>query len=358
VSLTRWIVTTLSFLAAVGASVVIVWRTWPAGGGSVSLPLLAHGLAAGALVAEVAFRAWKVQLSARALRLPLGFGAAVRVSLGGDFAASITPSRSGAEPARYLVLAEARVEPLGRLLILFTEILLEMLSLGTVAIVLALVFRGAGAALAGLVGLVGGYAAIVLGVGALGMALSHRNAHGPPPPWATRIGLHAGRWRGIQRSLRQLRGSVEAVRGARLGTMTAAYVMSVLHVVARMCVLPSLVYGARAGLPFNETTLAPLVVWPLALQYGAGVAPAPGGGGVVEAAFTAVLRRDIPVRLFGASLIWWRFYTFYAYLPLGALAAGRTVLRALRQNKARRHGVRHESVMTTAQHRIAQSAER
>jgi hypothetical protein len=355
VSRTRWIVTLLSFAAALGASAFIVWKTWPEEGASVTLPPLAHALAAAALIAEVLFRSWKIQLSAHALRIPLTFEAAARVSLGGDFAASITPSRSGAEPARYLVLAEARIEPLGRLLILFTEILLEMLSLGAVAIVLALTFRGVGTALAGLVGLVGGYAAFVIGVGAIGVALSQRNAHGPPPAWAESIGLHAGRWRGIQRSLRQLRGSVDAVRRARPGAMLAAFLMSVLHVVARMCVLPAIVFGTRTGLPTTLATLAPLVVWPLALQYGAGVAPAPGGGGVVEAAFTATLRHAVPSRIFGASLIWWRFYTFYAYVPLGALAAGRTVLRALRERHERRHGRRHEiheaQLRATGEHR-------
>jgi hypothetical protein len=350
VSPTRWIVTLVSFAGALAASALIVWRTWPAGGASVTLPLLAHALAFGALVAEVLFRSWKIQLSARALRIPLSFGAAVRVSLGGDFAASITPSRSGAEPARYLVLTEARVEPLGRLLVLFTEILLEMFSLGIVAVLTALTFRGVGTALAGLVGLVGGYSALVIGVGAVGLLLSKRNAHGPPPGWAIAVGLHAGRWRGVQRSLRHLRGSVEAVRRARAGAMAAALLMSVLHVIARMCVLPGLVLGARAGLTMSLATLAPLVVWPLALQYGAGVAPAPGGGGVVEAAFGATLRDAIPGRIFGASLIWWRFYTFYAYLPLGALAAGRTVLRALRERHERKHGRRHELV-ATGEHR-------
>jgi glycosyltransferase 2 family protein len=33
----------------------------------------------------------------------------------------------------------------------------------------------------------------------------------------------------------------------------------------------------------------------------------------------------------GGALLWWRFYTFYLYLLLGALAAGSTVLRALRE---------------------------
>ena len=32
----------------------------------------------------------------------------------------------------------------------------------------------------------------------------------------------------------------------------------------------------------------------------------------------------------GGALVWWRFYTFYLYVVFGALAAGRTVMRALR----------------------------
>jgi glycosyltransferase 2 family protein len=39
------------------------------------------------------------------------------------------------------------------------------------------------------------------------------------------------------------------------------------------------------------------------------------------------------VRLFAAALIWWRFYTFYIYILLGALAAGNTVLRAVRKTE-------------------------
>ena len=333
----RWLLTALSFAAAVAASAYVVWSTWPAtGGGRVSLPLIAHLGAAAGLALEIVSRAWKLQLSAHALRLHLGFGPALRTCLGGDFGAAITPARSGAEPARYLVLTEARVPPAGRLLILFTELVLEMLSLAVVAVGVALLFSGAGAALGGLVGLVGGYAAFVLGVGLAGLALARRNASGPPPRWAELVGLHAGRWRTIQRSLRHLRASVDAVRHARGGTMTLAFLASVVHIVARVLVLPALVYGAGAGLALTKEALAPLVVWPLALQYGSVVAPVPGGGGFIEAAFSQTLRGAIPAAVFGASLIWWRFYTFYAYVLLGALAAGRTVLRALRGRRAAR----------------------
>ena len=77
--------------------------------------------------------------------------------------------------------------------------------------------------------------------------------------------------------------------------------------------------------------LAPLVLWPLALFYGGVVVPAPGGGGFIEGAFAALLKPSIPVSVFAASLIWWRFYTFYLYLIAGGIAAGDAALRALRK---------------------------
>ena len=77
--------------------------------------------------------------------------------------------------------------------------------------------------------------------------------------------------------------------------------------------------------------LAPLALWPLGLLYGAAVVPAPGGGGAVELAFRAALAGVIGPSLFAAALLWWRFYTFYIYIVLGALAAGRTAIRALKK---------------------------
>jgi uncharacterized membrane protein YbhN (UPF0104 family) len=93
-------------------------------------------------------------------------------------------------------------------------------------------------------------------------------------------------------------------------------------------VLPALVLTSAAG---AGTPAAPLALWPLGFLYGAAVVPAPGGGGAVEVAFRAALAGVIPVAIFGAALLWWRFYTFYLYILLGGIAAGRTVLRALRK---------------------------
>ena len=106
----------------------------------------------------------------------------------------------------------------------------------------------------------------------------------------------------------------------------AAYTMSVIHVAMRLCVLPALVLGAGASAP-----LAPLALWPLGLLYGAAVVPAPGGGGAVEIAFRAALAPVIGPSLFAAALLWWRFYTFYIYILLGAIVAGGTVIRAVRK---------------------------
>lgn len=321
---TRWILTLLSFGAAIGVSLWVVASSWT-GSASAALPPHVHLLLVLLTAAEVLARVVKLQLSAAALRIALPFGTASRVILGGDFAAGITPSRSGSEPARFLILSEAGMAAAHTVLLLFMELFLEMLSLAVVGIALAIVFSGAGAALGGLVGVIGGYAAFVLFVGAAGVLLAQRGASGSPPRWASAVGLNTARWRGVQRGLHRLWTSLQMVREARRGIAMLALAASVAHVVLRLAALPALVRALDPSVP-----LAPLVVWPLALFYGAVVAPVPGGGGFVEVAFRAALGGVIPSELFARSLIWWRFYTFYALILVGAVAAGRTVLRALR----------------------------
>lgn len=324
----RRLFTLLSFLTMVGASLWVVRSHWP-DGGMPWLPWTAHAAAVLITVAEVLTRAFKIQASAWAVGCPLRYGTALRVCLAGDFAAAVTPARSGAEPARFLVLGEAGLSTANRLLVLFLELFLEMCSLALVCLVLALVFSGYGASASGLLALVGGYSVAVLGAGAVGLLLSRRHANGPPPAWAHRVGLHAGRWRTVQRQVRQLRDSVQALRGANVGRMLVAYAASVLHVLGKVAVLPALVYLGDASFPLSVETLAPLVLWPLALFYGGVVVPAPGGGGVIEGAFAMALGDAIPAGLFAASLLWWRFYTYYVYLLVGGVAAGETVRRLL-----------------------------
>lgn len=323
----RWFITALSFAALLGVSIYII-SGWggASSDASLALPAIAHLMAAGAVAVEVASRAWKITYSARAVGLSLPFTVGLRTCLGGDFGAAITPARSGAEPARYLILAEAKVSPANVLVILFAELFLEALSLAAVVAVCAVVFHNAGAVLGALIGVVGGYAGFVLGLGFAAFMISRRGTHGPPPAWAQRIRLTGGRWRMIQRGLRQVRDTVSQVRSLDWKYAAVALVMSIVHVAVRLAILPALVLTTHPNVP-----LAPLALWPFSFIYGAVVVPVPGGGGAVEVVFAKVLGNIIPTDIFGASLLWWRFYTFYVYILLGAIVAGGVVMRALRK---------------------------
>jgi uncharacterized protein (TIRG00374 family) len=324
---TRWFLTALSFALAIGASVYIIGSSWSVEGARVSLPLWAHAACLAAAVTELLTRATKIRLSGAALRIPLTLRTAIRVSLGGDFGGSITPSRSGGEPARFLILREAGMKPANSLIILFTELFLEMLSLASVAVILAIGLRGSSGQVKGLIGMVAIYSTAVLGAGLIGFLLSRHSSTGPPPAWARWLRLHAGRWRAIQRALRQLRGSIDAVRKARWSIMALSLLFSIIHVLMRLSVLPIIVYSLGVRVP-----IGPLVLWPLAILYGGAAAPAPGGGGVIEIAFRAALGGDIPPQVMGTALLWWRFYTFYVLLIAGAIVAGGVVMRALKKD--------------------------
>lgn len=321
----RWILVALSFAAVIGVSVYLVVTSWPEGGAPIQLPMSAHLLVLGAVLAEVFTRALKVKLAAQSLGVPLRLGTSTRVCLAGDFGAAITPARSGSEPARFFVLAQANVKPVDALIILFSELFLETISLAIVAIAGTFLFRGQGAIVGGLVGVVGAYASFLLGTATVGMLLSRRNASGPPPRWVKRAGFHAGHWRTVQRALRQLRAGVRAMKRARPLPLLLATISSLVHVVLRLAILPILMIFLAP-----EVSLAPLVLWPMVLLYGGAVAPAPGGGGLIEVAFKAALGGIIPAAAFVTALVWWRFYSFYVYVLLGALATGGTVMRALR----------------------------
>ncbi|MGI8496744.1 MAG: lysylphosphatidylglycerol synthase transmembrane domain-containing protein [Gemmatimonadaceae bacterium] len=321
----RWPIVALSFAATIGVSLYVILTTWPEQRSPVRLPIGTHLLALLAVALEIGARASKISLSAAALRIRLSLEASARTVLGGDFGAAITPARSGAEPARFLILSETGAPVASVLMLLFAELFLEVMSLFVVGAALLFLVHGARRMLGGLIGLVGGYALVVTGAAMMALVLSRRRARAAPPGWAARIGLRGRRWEAVQRALFQLRVSVVALRDLRPGYACAALGMSILHVVMRLAVLPILVYGFP-----GSTALAPLVVWPLALFYGGVVTPVPGGGGLIEVAFRQVLGGVIAPRIFTATLIWWRFYTFYLYILLGALCAGGTVMKAIR----------------------------
>jgi glycosyltransferase 2 family protein len=322
----RWLFTALSFAAVIGVSVYAV-RSGAPHGVDLAIPFQAHLLAFTAFAVEVAARSLKLTWSAKAVRTRLPFTTAVRTSLGGDFGASITPARMGAEPARFLILAEAGVPAAAAMVILYAELFFEMISLAIVVVLVAFLFPASGSAFLAMIGVVGGYAAFVIGLGVVGVVLARRNVGDEPPGWARRIRMHGKRWEIVQRWFVRVRATVDAFKTMRYGWGALSLLASVVHVAVRFTILPVLVYSMTD----TPVPLAPRVVWPLGIIYGAGVVPAPGGGGAVELAFRAALGRVIPPDLFAPSLVWWRFYTFYVYIALGALVAGNTALRAVRE---------------------------
>ena len=323
----RWVLTAISFLFAIGASVYIIRSSWTEEGARVGLPLWGHLACFSAAFLELLCRSIKVRLSAAALRIPLNVRTSLRVSLGGDFGASITPARSGAEPARFLILREAKVPVADALVILVLELFLEMLSLAVLAVALAVVLGGSSNAVRGLVGMMAGYSTFVIGIGVIGYVAAHRWADGEAPTWLRQLGMSDRRWRAVQLSLRHLRANVTMMRGARWWVMSASLAFSILHVLMRLSILPIIIFALGV-----RTALGPLVLWPLAIYYGGAVSPAPAGGGLIEIAFRGALNDHIPAPVFGAALLWWRVYTFYILLAGGAIVAGAAVMRSLRED--------------------------
>ena len=333
----RWLVILVSFATMIGLSIWIARAGIPPDTIRVRVPWWAHVLAFGAVIGEVVTRAYKIGWSANALGIALPIGLSIRTCLGGDFGATITPSRSGAEPARFLILAEGGLKPSDVLMVLFMEIFLETLSLAVVAVILYFAFPDSGLVVKALVAVVGGYAVFAVSVGVVGYLLAHRSAHGPPPAWAVKVRLGAGRWRRVQIQLRHLRTSIEQLKHAKVGLMIMSFLASIVHVAFRLTILPVLVISLHAA----DIELSKLVMWPVMLLYGGPIAPLPGGGGVVELGFKKVFGSMIPANILGASLIWWRFYTYYLYVLLGGMAAGATVLRAMKKQDAQKQGPAH-----------------
>ena len=318
----RWLIATVSLLAAIGVAVYVITAHWPAEGAKLGLPLGTHVLLLGAVSVELTFRGLKIALAGRSCGVTLGPGTAVRATLCGDFLDAIAPARIGAEPARFLVLREAGVPIAGALVVLFLELLLELLSLILIGVVLFILLPWSRAlgAIAGMIGAYGTFVLVLAIIGVLGARRDRAEHLEAPtrPTVATRV------MRRVRGAARHLREGLLALRSARPAMLLAALGCSVLHVLMRLTILPIIVYSTGAAV-----ALAPIVLWPLVLLYGAALAPAPSGGGVMELGFHAAFGATIPAASLGAALIWWRLYSFFIYVALGAVAAGRTAIRAL-----------------------------
>jgi glycosyltransferase 2 family protein len=321
----RWVLTAVSFAAVIAVSVYAV-RSGATQGVRLTIPPLGHLLAFTAFATEVIARAFKLTWSAKAVGIELPPSTSLRTTLGGDFAASITPGRIGAEPSRYLILSQSGIVASDAMVVLYIELFLEMISMGVIVTLMAVIFRVSGGALVAMLGVVGAFALFVLALGVIGVVLARRTVGAEPPSWARRIRLHGKRWEIVQRWIGNVRTTVDAFKDVHYGWAAMALLISITHVAIRFTVLPAIVYTMTS----DPVPLAPLVIWPLGIIYGAGVVPAPAGGGAVELTFRAALGKTIPATLFAPALLWWRFYTFYIYIIVGGLVAGNTALRAIR----------------------------
>jgi hypothetical protein len=324
-SRSRWIIAVLSFTAMLTISAWIVWSALSRHGRPPAVPLWAHATAFGLLAVEILSRTIKLKWGARALAIPLTFGASLRTCLGGDFASCLTPARTGAEPARFLVLAESGMPPPHILMVLFVELLMELTSLVFIAIGLWIAFHGSVAVLGFLTTIIIGYAGFVTAVGVAGVLLARSTDSRAAPRWVRFIGLDETRWSTVRRGLQHLRASIAGLRSANPRWLAAAFGASLVHILSRIAILPVIVWSV-----YRAAQLSSLVLWPVILIYGGSVAPAPGGGGAVEFGFQRAFEGTLSAPVLAASLVWWRFYTFYLYILFGALAGGTTVLRALR----------------------------
>jgi uncharacterized protein (TIRG00374 family) len=327
--LKRWVLTGVSFGVVIAASVYTVRSSAP-NGVDLSLPPLAHALALLAFAIDISCRSLKFTFTARAVGAKLHFFTAMRAGLGGDFGAAITPSRAGAEPARYLILRQGGLMGAPLLVVLYAELFFEMISLLIVSALMVLIFDASRAALLSLGGVLTGYCATIIGIGFVGWYLGRRKTGDVPPPWAERIHLTGARWHRVQRWVERFKHTVDSFKTMHRGWATASCSVSIAHVIARFTTLPILVLVASS----EKVPIGPLVLWPFTLLYGGQMVPAPGGGGAVELGFRAMLGDTIPADTFAAALVWWRFYTFYLFIGLGALVAGNLVLRAIRERNS------------------------
>lgn len=332
-NLRRITILTASFGAVAIASVFVVRSDWPSDGAPLGLPWWTHLLLIAVVGAELLARVFKLQFSAKALGVPLNFRVAARTIMAGDFAGALTPARSGTEPARFLVLKESRMVMSDAIIVLFLELCLEVVTLACLGAALLLGLMATTGMMRGLLLTVVVYTVAIAGVSLFVVVVAGRRLRGPAPSWVSTFGIGSGQWRRNQLALRRLRSSVRGLRQMSVAWTLSALGFSLLHGALRLTVLPVILLSYTRTLP-----LAPLLVWPLFLLYGVGIAPAPGGGGAVELAFKASLSSAIPADLMATSLIWWRVYTFYAYLVLGAAGTWGMVMRSL--------GARRERVMS------------
>jgi uncharacterized protein (TIRG00374 family) len=301
----------LSPLVGLGVVGVVSVQTGASLGRVVRLVPLPIQLAAlAAFLISLLGRGTRIALLTRALGGRLSLPGAVATQLTGEAAAAATPSRSGSDPARVLLLKKLGVDVPTAVAVLAGEIMSEGVVLGSLVLILLPLLPGHEAVILGALP----YAVTSLAMPVTAFLLVQRPGSRTPPRVWRALKLNARHWRRLRAGAWRFRGKARAL--ARLETSAIAGVLlaSLAHVVARISVLPILASGVVPAAP-----MGPLVAWPLLLLYTGALLPPPGGGGAVEVTFVAALKPVLGVAPLAGTLLWWRFYTFYLGAFLGAL---------------------------------------
>ena len=263
----------------------------------------------GAFLLSLLGRGARISLLARGLGGSLPLPQAIGVQLTGEAAAAVTPSRSGSDPARLLVMRRWGVDLPTGLAVLVGEMMAEgLLLLAVVGVFFVLLPDSKVATLAALP-----YGIVALALPFLTVVLARIPAdRGPPRLWGT-VGLRARQWQRLRDAAKRFRGKARALMDLEGKTVFLVLLVSLAHMLARLAILPLLTLSSAPSAP-----LGPLLAWPLVFLYAGSLLPPPGGGGAIELGFVAA-----PEPIFGGAtltslLFWWRWYTFY----LGGLLGG------------------------------------
>ncbi len=307
----------LSPLVGLGVVVFISLHTGASLARVTGLVPLPNQLAAlAAFLLSLLGRGGRIALLARGLGTRLTLSGAVATQLTGEAAAAATPSRSGSDPVRLLFLRKLGVDLPTGMAIIVGEIMAEGIALSLVILVLLVLLPGSTAVVLGALP----YALTALAMPFLAFFLARRRGGRQPPAWWVRLKLRPLQWRKLRAGARRFRWKGRELARLKSRTVAAVVLVSLVHILARLSILPLLTLGVRPDAP-----LEPLTAWPLLLLYTGSLLPPPGGGGAVELSFVAGLESTLGPGSLAGLLLWWRLYTFY----LGALAGALVLILGL-----------------------------
>lgn len=269
-------------------------------------PVAAHLICVAMVALDQVVRALRIRLLTGALGHPLGFRDAIAANAIGDTASAITPMRIGGEPARLASFLKFRIPATASFVAQAFEVITQwpMVLLSAVGI-------GIWAA----PGWLGQTAPLLLA--------------GLRRTWivvAALAAISAGIWLLVRRAVRVAPRIAQRpwrrvrVYGRRLpaSTLVASALLGFLNVAARIAILPVLLMT----LP-DPPPLGPAILGSFALLYSQLALPTPSGAGVVDIGLLAGAAGST-----GGSgvaiLLWWRTYTTFVGVAIGAWFALRS----------------------------------